>query len=149
MESQNQLTGQSLFMKISSPATHRTSILCAAGQKDLDSEDESESLLQMEKLILDISLEPSDEKRRKRLSLLIDEELSKPNGAPSDFIDLFSSALEKVGNLVQNAARQRALEIQGQSKEEKKERMEQEAESSMYEGDGEMMSMGKSDIERQ
>jgi hypothetical protein len=73
----------------------------------------------MEKLIVSLSMESDDNKRREKLADILDEELVDALNAESDsqgnsdlprFARLFQISLDSVGESVQNAARELALE---------------------------------------
>uniref|UniRef100_A0A7S2MBQ2 Uncharacterized protein n=1 Tax=Helicotheca tamesis TaxID=374047 RepID=A0A7S2MBQ2_9STRA len=139
----------------SSPARYHAPYRYVAKQNDFEAEDDIEGVSKVVELLLEMSLEPSNEKRRGRLSLYLDSGLNKSNGELSVFIDTFQSALETAGTQVQLAAREKAVQIQRQidSTEMQEEDLEVEKkrsndELSIYDGDEEMMSMGKSDEER-
>jgi hypothetical protein len=70
----------------------------------------SEEVKAMDKLIVSLSLEPTDEIRRNKVVSIFDKELSKPNGAPKRFTDLFDTVLMIVGDRVQVEAKKRAFE---------------------------------------
>lgn len=73
---------------------------------------------EMEKLIVSISKEPTDESRRERLTEVFEEALAKPNGAPKRFSNLFDQVLIVVGDRVKHQAHQLAMEQQEAAKEE-------------------------------
>mmetsp|Transcript_17498 Transcript_17498/g.22993 ORF Transcript_17498/g.22993 Transcript_17498/m.22993 type:complete len:210 (-) Transcript_17498:905-1534(-) len=84
-----------------------------------------QELKEMETLIINLSLEPTDESRRERLASLFAEELAKPNGFPKQFTDAFGTALETVGTQVQAIAAEKAME-----KEKNKKQNDDEEDSS-------------------
>lgn len=78
----------------------------------------------MEALILDLSKEQNDELRRQKLTDILDKELVTPEQTPSDdssevilpqevprFAQLFQYSLDIVGENVQTAAREKAMEL--------------------------------------
>ena len=75
----------------------------------------------MDDLIISLSMEPTDEIRRKRAAQIFETELSKPNGAPKRFTDLFDAVLMVVGDRVQMEAQKRALEAGPPTPEEAEE----------------------------
>lgn len=80
----------------------------------------------MDELIISLTLEPTDESRRTRVTTLFTEELAKPNGAPQRFTDIFDAVLMVVGDRVQTEARQRALEAAEEEQEEPEEEPNEE-----------------------
>lgn len=66
----------------------------------------------MEKLIVSLSKETSDESRRGRVASIFDDALAKPNGAPKRFSVLFDQVLVVVGDRVKLEAEQEALKQQ-------------------------------------
>mmetsp|Transcript_4575 Transcript_4575/g.6755 ORF Transcript_4575/g.6755 Transcript_4575/m.6755 type:complete len:208 (+) Transcript_4575:116-739(+) len=84
-----------------------------------------QELKKMETLIINLSLEPTDESRRERVASLFAEELAKPNGFPKQFTDTFGTALETVGTQVQAIAAEKAME-----KEKNKEQNDDDEDSS-------------------
>jgi hypothetical protein len=67
---------------------------------------------EMEQLILSLSREATDELRRDRLRAIFIEALSKPNGDPQRFTDLFNQTLIIVGDRVKLLAQQKSLKLQ-------------------------------------
>lgn len=96
-----------------SPSTTTRSPFCRM------SSDASEAEIQeMEELILSLSLEPTDESRRERLVSVFDEALSRPNGMPKEFADLFDQTLIVVGDRIKAELQQKAQEQALQAEEE-------------------------------
>jgi hypothetical protein len=75
-------------------------------------EDPGAEVDEMEELILSLSREPTDELRRDRLGAIFTEALSKPNGDPKIFTDLFDQTLIIVGDRVKEQAQQKAIQLQ-------------------------------------
>ena len=100
------------------PSKHARKIVSppalAAGNRDFTTEE----VKAMDDLIISLSMEPTDESRRERAVKIFEKELTKPNGAPKRFADLFDAVLMVVGDRVQMAAKKRALEAGPQSPEE-------------------------------
>jgi len=71
----------------------------------------------MDDLIISISMEPTDESRRERLTKVFEEEMAKPNGAPQHFSDLFGHALIIVGDRVKAEASEKAEQMAANSEE--------------------------------
>lgn len=84
-------------------------MLFESGENNVYTDDEAED---MEKLIVSLSLEPTDQSRRDRLASLFAEELAKPNGAPKKFTDLFASTLNIVGDRIQHLAAEKVSQNQ-------------------------------------
>jgi hypothetical protein len=61
----------------------------------------------MRDLILSLSLEATDHDRRTRVKDIFYEALSRPNGMPKRFTDLFDTTLTQVGEEVQSKAKKR------------------------------------------
>lgn len=105
----------------------------------------------MEELIVSLSKEPTDESRRSRLSCLFEEALSKPNGAPKRFTDLFDQTLIEVGDRVRMIALEKAMESErlvtgsGEGHEEDSLSV---VEEDTYSNDDDFMS-GKTDEQKQ
>lgn len=92
---------------------------------------------EMQQLILSLSLESSDQRRRDRLANLYDEEYSNPNlEMYQRFVLLFDRTLIEMGTVIQESARQEAL---------KKPQGEQEVAN----GTDDYMSLNRSIEERQ
>jgi hypothetical protein len=91
-----------------------------------DHEFTTEEVTAMDELIISLTLEPTDESRRTRVTTLFTEELAKPNGAPQRFTDIFDAVLMVVGDRVQTEARQRALEAAEEEQEEPEEEPNEE-----------------------
>mmetsp|Transcript_24834 Transcript_24834/g.36746 ORF Transcript_24834/g.36746 Transcript_24834/m.36746 type:complete len:170 (+) Transcript_24834:109-618(+) len=75
-----------------------------------DLEFSTEEVNDMEQLIVSLSMERTDESRRKKVEELFHEEFSKPNEEQNRFAALFDAVLMVAGERVQSDARRRALE---------------------------------------
>lgn len=85
------------FQSPSVPSIHRTRLFTSSSNAE-------QELTDMEELIISLSLEPTDESRRERLAGLFQEVLTKPNGDPKRFSDLFDRTLIEVGDRVRKEA---------------------------------------------
>lgn len=66
----------------------------------------------MEDLIVSLSLESTDERRRERLKSLFEEELAKTESRAHEFAESFAKALNTVGDQIQSVAREKAIQRQ-------------------------------------
>lgn len=78
----------------------------------IDDDTAADEVEEMEQLILSISREATDQLRRDRLRAILIEALSKPNGDPQRFIDLFDQTIIIVGDRVKLQAQQKFLKLQ-------------------------------------
>lgn len=67
---------------------------------------------EMKDLILSLSLESTDHKRRMRLKDVLHEALDRPNGMPQRFTDLFDITLAEVGDEIQREAKKKFFEAE-------------------------------------
>lgn len=91
-------------------------IYAAADSSAGDSAYSEDEVQNMEELILSLSLEPTDESRRERLTTVFTDALAGPNGDPQRFADLFNQVLITVGDRVKANAQQKAIEAQEKRK---------------------------------
>lgn len=76
---------------------------------------------EMRDLIISLSLEPTDDARRTRVRDVFHEALSRPNGGPKDFCDLFDSVLISIGEEKQAEAKRKFFEDQDNSNQQQPE----------------------------
>lgn len=96
--------GATIHAFVSSNTIRHNLILCSTTGSDARS---NEDLQEMRELILSLSQEPTDQDRRQRMEQVFQETLTRPNGGPKQFSDLFGEVLAKVGEEVQTEAKEK------------------------------------------
>ncbi|KAG7360481.1 hypothetical protein IV203_035580 [Nitzschia inconspicua] len=90
---------------------------------------------EMKNLIVSLSMEKTDHDRRTRVKEVFVEALSRPNGMPQRFSNLFDLVLTQVGDQVQMQAKKKFFEQQQQQQPEDISSSEEDGEVAVEDGE--------------
>jgi len=89
---------------------------CAHVLQSNSNDSDGDKIIALELLIISLAEEPTDDQRREKLKLIYSEKMSKSKLEAQEFATLFDTTLIRMGEEIQQRARQKAEELNRQQK---------------------------------